>query len=351
MERNWRSFLAGMNGKIFLAPSANVEVVVRNAEVSGNGFNWRAKNPLRWYQSRHSGDGQAGFELLSTGHRPVAITGVLTERTQAGGSANAAMALSRLGVAPDEIRLVLPQADDADGREISSVFRERGFVVLPIPASKTGFALNVRTAADGEWVIFGRRPSYALSPEFLRALSNCAPRLAILSSLRPVDLPLAEAVFRGPAERKVVVPHRELLARSDLRDRLIDLMARSDLVQMNRGEAAQFLGFDSPAEFRPEMIAEIASYGARYTVITLDSEGAIMIGPRGQIMRQPAFPVPNVDPVGAGDVHLAVLSFFLWIYAGGIEPQEALRRAAKGAAHSVTREGPWAGAPTLAECE
>ena len=349
MKDTWLPFLSGTDDKVLLAPSGNIEAALRNAEVQGNGFTWGGKNPLFGFQHHPLAGGVETYSVISTGHHFAAITGTVAHRLEAGSSINVAVGLLRLGIVPADIRLIVPQGADLVGQELAATLQARRVETLLLPANETGFALNVHTS-DNRSTIFGRRPDYQVSDEFLAALRARAPRLAVLSSIRPVDLPIAEAVFASRAKRRVLVAHQELLLRSDLRDRLQALVARADLFQANRSEAAQLLGLSQPEEFRPEMIAEIASFGARYSVVTLDGDGAIMMGPNGEIFRQEAFPVENIDPIGAGDVHLAVLSFFLWLH-GGVGPQEALRRAAKGAAHKVTREGSWSGAPTAAECE
>jgi sugar/nucleoside kinase (ribokinase family) len=65
----------------------------------------------------------------------------------------------------------------------------------------------------------------------------------------------------------------------------------------------------------------------------------------GRVWHLPAFPAPEVDPTGAGDVFAAVFFARLWL---GDDPIQAARRANCLAAVSVTRPG-LSGTPTPAE--
>lgn len=69
-------------------------------------------------------------------------------------------------------------------------------------------------------------------------------------------------------------------------------------------------------------------------------------GDRAQARFQPGFPVPEVDPTGAGDCFGAA---FISLWLRGTDPALALRLAAAAGALAVTRRGPMEGAGTLAD--
>jgi len=132
----------------------------------------------------------------------------------------------------------------------------------------------------------------------------------------------------------------------------------ADYLVFNENEIAAFavlLGSDpgkaageriGPA--RAEELARLLlARGARAVVVTLGRSGSVWVGTRG-IVRQPAFPVESVDTVGAGDCFCGVLAASL---AAGLAPEAAMRRAAAGAAVSVTRRGAQTSMPMSAEID
>jgi ribokinase len=91
----------------------------------------------------------------------------------------------------------------------------------------------------------------------------------------------------------------------------------------------------------------LISRGARNVIVTLGRAGSVWVG-AGEPLRQPAFPVEAVDTVGAGDCFCGVFAASL---AAGLGTAAAMRRAAAGAAVSVTRKGAQSSMPTAAEID
>ena len=88
-----------------------------------------------------------------------------------------------------------------------------------------------------------------------------------------------------------------------------------------------------------------ARYPHSRIVLTLGSEGSVYAG-EGRRVHQSAYRVKAVDTTAAGDTFTG---FFFAAMAEGADVEEALRRASKASAISVTRPGAAASIPTLSE--
>lgn len=112
----------------------------------------------------------------------------------------------------------------------------------------------------------------------------------------------------------------------------------ADLVKLSDEDAAWLY----PDLLPEQVLAEIATLGARVVVITRGGEGAIALGPGG-VVEVAALPVEVVDTIGAGDAYMASLISSILddpqvlTSAPGLE--RALRRAAVTAGITVSRAG------------
>ena len=84
------------------------------------------------------------------------------------------------------------------------------------------------------------------------------------------------------------------------------------------------------------------------SIVTLGSEGAVLISSDGNLIRVSAPKVSAVDTTGAGDAFVGVFAFGL---ASGKSPEDALKLGIKVASMSVTRKGAQSSYPSQAEIE
>ncbi len=116
-----------------------------------------------------------------------------------------------------------------------------------------------------------------------------------------------------------------------------ELAAAAAIVVLNEHELAELSG-PVPSSGGPEMVRRLAA-GVRHpdqtVVVTLGAGGALAVGPNGADVVA-GIPVRALDTTGAGDCFLALLAASL---AGGLSLSDALRRANRAAARSVTRPG------------
>jgi len=125
-----------------------------------------------------------------------------------------------------------------------------------------------------------------------------------------------------------------------------EMLALSDVLTPNEGEAAQLAGHDDEHEaLGGELLARIA--GGGHVLITLGSRGAVLVGRDGSTVL-PAPEVAVVDTVGAGDTLNGSIAAGL---AAGLPITEAARRAVAAASLAVARPGAREGMPTARELE
>jgi 2-dehydro-3-deoxygluconokinase len=92
-------------------------------------------------------------------------------------------------------------------------------------------------------------------------------------------------------------------------------------------------------------VRELAASGPREVVLKRGGEGSLALV-EGRVISQPALPVEEVDPVGAGDAFDAgYLAGHLW----GLAPEERLRMANAMGALCVATLGDYEGLPDKEE--
>ena len=122
-----------------------------------------------------------------------------------------------------------------------------------------------------------------------------------------------------------------------------ELLAVSDWIIPNETEFKELLGRDPTSDevlkkFRP----------GKNSIVTLGSEGAVLITSDGNLTRISAPKVNAVDTTGAGDAFVGVFAFGL---ASGKNPEDAMKLGVKVASLSVTRKGAQSSYPSQAEIE
>ena len=122
-----------------------------------------------------------------------------------------------------------------------------------------------------------------------------------------------------------------------------ELLAVTDWIIPNETEFKELHGQaptsdDVLKSFRP----------GKNSIVTLGSEGAVLITSEGNLTRVSAPRVNPVDTTGAGDAFVGVFAFGL---ASGKNPEDAMKLGIKVASMSVTRKGAQSSYPSQAEIE
>jgi ribokinase len=121
-----------------------------------------------------------------------------------------------------------------------------------------------------------------------------------------------------------------------------------DVLVPNEVEAALFAGVGPEERHDWAVVAQrLRSLGPRAVVVTLGSEGALVVGDQGT-HRVPTFPVEVVDTTAAGDAFVAGLAVAV---LRGLPLLEAVRFANAAGAVAVTRAGAQPSLPRAPEVE
>ena len=260
----------------------------------------------------------------------------------AGGTAgNTAVALARLGVRAAVLSAV---GSDVLGDMLVRMLAEEG--------------------VDARWCLRSSRPTglcfAAVEPGGERRLLT---HRGANRDLTPADvadeaLAWADAVHMtgvDPAVAEAVV-HKARKAGRPLSFDPGNMMAAAHPDTVLRVGAAAWITFVSRTEARlltgtttPAAVARrLAGAGWRRTVLKLGEEGSVLLVDGEVGPHVPAFRVPVVDTIGAGD---AFDAGFLWACARGCELETCARYASAVAAMAIGAWGGQAGLPTAREVE
>ncbi len=135
----------------------------------------------------------------------------------------------------------------------------------------------------------------------------------------------------------------EMLRLPGLRQACDALFAQCDLFLPSGAELHLF----TDATGEDAAIADILSRGIGAVVLKRGDAGATYADPARRL-EQPAFPVEERDPTGAGDCFGAT---FVSCWLRGLDPATALAYAAASGARAVERQGPMEGASTKDELD
>ena len=118
-------------------------------------------------------------------------------------------------------------------------------------------------------------------------------------------------------------------------------------IKPNENEAEKLTGVKiTDFETAQKAADKLLEFGVKNVIITLGTQGALVVEKAGSGAVIPALKVQAVDSTAAGDAFSGALAF---AWGSGQTLQDAARFAAKAAAISVTKMGAQPSLPTLAE--
>ncbi|MCA1688116.1 MAG: sugar kinase [Actinobacteria bacterium] len=289
--------------------------------------------------------------ILAVPARPGRLRHAASLELKIGGAeSNLAIALSRLGISAGWVSLL---GDDEPGQLVLDRIRGEGVDisrVLRLRDHPTGLYLR-ETVGTQVRVYYYRRGSAAsamapdaFDPEYLRGakflhLTGITPALS--EDCRAFTLWAAREARAAGALVSFDVNYRsKLWGPEEARAFVEEILADVGLLLIGDEEARVLWGRDDE-----EFVRQLAASGPREVVLKRGGEGSLaLIG--GRTITQPAFPVEEVDPVGAGDAFDAgYLAGHLW----GLDPEERLRVANAMGALSVATLGDYEGLPHTEE--
>jgi 2-dehydro-3-deoxygluconokinase len=260
-----------------------------------------------------------------------------------GAESNVAIALSRLGVSAgwasllgeDEPGRLVFDRVRAEGVDVSRVRRVRGLPTGLYLREQVGQEIRVyyyrKGSAASTMTLKALDPEYLKEAEFLH-LTGITPALS--EDCRAFTLWAARE--DGTRVSFDVNYRSKLWGSGEARAFVEEILPSVDLLFVGDDEARALWGRDDK-----DLVRELAARGPREVVLKLGREGSLALVD-GRIIARPAYPVDEVDPVGAGDAFDAgYLAGHLW----GLAPEERLRVANAMGALSVATLGDYEGLP------
>ena len=262
-----------------------------------------------------------------------------------GKGANQAVAVARLGGAPDFVGRVGRDAfGDLARRELSRYGVSLAGVATDEGAG-TGIAIIAVDASAQNCITVIAGANFRMTADDAGRLAPLAAQGALLLQL---EVPLAAniaAALRARAEGALVIFDPAPVPKAPLPD---ELLGAVDVVTPNEVECESLTGIrPANAADAARAAGVLAGRGIGRVVVKMGANGAYWRGPEGE-GHQPRFKVEAIDTVAAGDCFNGGLAFAL---AAGKRFGEAVRFASACGALSTTRRGAAAAAPTLAEVE
>jgi ribokinase len=260
-----------------------------------------------------------------------------------GKGANQAVAAARLGA---EVAMLGALGDDAFGRRLRDAILAEGIddsAVVPLPDTASGTAMIIVDAAGENSIVVSPGANQRLSPAMVDERRSWFDGAAVLGLCLevPVETVLA-AARHGHAAGATVIVNLSPFAPVPP-----ELLALTDLLLVNEHELAQLL--DRTDRSWAERARALAERGIGRAVVTLGSEGSVVLDPDGSeptVTPVPAVRVTAVDTTGCGDAYTGSVAAAL---ARGLPLTEAAAVASRVSAFAATRPGAQSSYPSRAE--
>lgn len=283
-------------------------------------------------------------------HLPAAGELILADRlllTIGGCAANVAVDLVKMGV---KARVVGRVGDDVFGRVVSEMLKEQGVDVGGLrtsPGVDTSQTLIVNVKGEDRRFIhtFGANAFFSPQDIPLDQVQRCKilylGGYLLMPEVKPETLtPVFAAARKAGAKTvlDVVTP-----GPSNYLPWLETLLPEVDVFMPNNHEAELITGEIDPLE-QAKLFHRL---GAETVIVTLGSEGAIIVG-KSKRLRASAFHVPCVDGSGGGD---AFATGYMVGLLDGLDVEGCLRIASALGASCVQAVGTTTGVFTRSQCE
>jgi len=255
-----------------------------------------------------------------------------------GKGANQAVIAAHCGA---EIHFVGKLGRDLFGDSIAENFKKLGIDSEYVGRSDTpnGVAhIWVDSNGENRIIIIPGANHEIESKKAIEAIESIAG-LAVVVAQCEIQQEVTLAAFSAAKERGCVT----ILNPAPYQPLSKELLAVTDWIIPNETEFKELHGQaptsdDVLKSFRP----------GKNSIVTLGSEGAVLITSDGNLTRIGAPKVNAVDTTGAGDAFVGVFAFGL---ASGKNPEDAMKLGIKVASMSVTRKGAQSSYPSQAEIE
>ncbi len=274
--------------------------------------------------------------VVKTPHLPEAgetVLGSSFHNFPGGKGANQAIAASRMGA---EVCMVGRVGADAFGLALASVMEKEGISLTYLEHDSevpSGVAIIVVDGQGQNSIVVAPGANSRLTPQDVRLAGRQLPSFSAV--VAQLEIPLECVIEAAHAARLRKVPFIFNPAPGGVIPR--ELLEMVDVLVPNEHEAAMLstMPVNTPQQAETAGRALLAA-GAGSIVITLGSQGALVIQHDGTSVHIPAHPVNVMDTTAAGDAFTAGLAVGL---AEGMELVDSARLGNAAGALAVTRLG------------
>ena len=262
-----------------------------------------------------------------------------------GKGANQAVAAARLG---GDVVFVARVGNDMLGRQAVEGYVKEGIDVSHVAkdtGAATGVALILVDGKGENLISVASGANHRLSPADVDAAADEIRRadIVVVQLETPMDAIARAAEIAGEAGVPVILDPAPAPA-EPLPESLLSKIA---YVKPNEHEASQLTGIKVDGVESARKAAEkLLSAGMRGVIVTLGTEGSLILERGAEPICVPAMKVDAVDATAAGDCYSGALAVCL---GQGRSLAEAVRFATAASAISVTRLGAQPSVPTLEE--
>jgi 2-dehydro-3-deoxygluconokinase len=271
-----------------------------------------------------------------------------------GAESNVAIAARRLGA---ETMWFGRVGDDEFGARVLREIRGEGVRLGAVidDAASTGLMVKERTGPGRVRVRYYRAGSAGsrLQPADVDAAAVANARIlhvtgitpALSASARNTVHTAVAAARRAGTVVSVDLNYRQALwAPRDFAATMRDIVASSDIVFGSADEVDHLIGRRLAGS--EERVEALADFGPGQCVVKLGAQGCVA-GVDGDVFAHPAFTVPVVDTVGAGDAFVA--GWLATLLRTPADVPAILRNANACGAFACTVPGDWESAPSLTD--
>ena len=231
---------------------------------------------------------------------------------QAAAAARAGAEVHMAGaVGSDDVAMLLRSALDSAG------VRRSGVQTHPGPSGMS-VAISLPDGAYGAVIVSGA--NLLLRPDAVQIPKDCAALL--------LQSEISEAANLSLAQRARAAGVRIILNAAPARRVAPELLALTDVLVGNRGEAADLLGRPEIGLDATRAAEDLGRQGPRAVIVTLGGDG-LVVAQAGGLTIQPAHPVRVVSTHGAGDAFIGALAAE-WARGTPLSAAAAFGQAAAG---------------------
>jgi len=276
------------------------------------------------------------------------VVGGTFYQSQGGKGANQAVAAARAGLS--QVTLIAAVGDDGFGREnLAHLGREKIDLayVSVTPQVSSGVALIIVDQHAENMIAVASGANALLLPADVTSIPEGVFRSAhVFLTCLEIPLDTAMSGLKRAKEAGLLTILNPAPASGALPSEMLKYV---DVITPNESEASRLTGIDVCDKASAERAARILrQQGIKNVVVTLGSQGCLLVDDLDRTKAFPAFHVNAVDTTGAGDAFNGVLASAL---ADGLPWDQAIRWAMCAAAISVTRPGAQSSLPERHEVE